>query len=345
MHERFAKAWSVAKQHQHLVPKLWLRQHADSGEWLVQHRRDGAELRVTVNNAAVGKNFYRDPDATSPDERQDVEDFLANRIEGPGAAAFRDAAGGHLPSSASDRNALVQLIAFQLVRSATFRHADQQIGGHLWPVFFAMEVVNRYVAATGERDQSELQAVFDEATSRAPEYEPERDRRSELRVLLRTAHRVAKQLALRDLLVVTRPDRALVLGDAPVVLLHPGGLPAGWPGLLPVDADLIAPLSPSTLLIATTHPLVGGPGTLTDVLATSSNEAQARACHDALYRHPDLLMPSTLFLARTASSVAAPHVGFGPGSGASTFPARHDAIDDVQLDALIRQLGGVDEVP
>ncbi|WP_436536111.1 DUF4238 domain-containing protein [Actinoplanes sp. HUAS TT8] len=325
------------------MPQLLLNAFANNGQ-LIARNRAGREHKTGVKGAAVISHFYRDESPATSDP-QAVETYLANHIESPARQLVQDLLSGRLPNEQSDLHVLIRLIAFQIARSPTFRSIDQQIERHLWPLMYATQVVDtidkeRPVPLAGaERD-----AVFEEARRTAPPKPADPDvTRTRLRLMLRTADRLVSGLKGRRLVVASGLRRVLLIGDSPAVLWHPGGPGLGWTGVLPDDADLLLPVAPNRLLIATNR----GRDTavsLTPELVRIANEGQVTWCSAAVYRHPDMRWPAYLYLGRNAPALPKPRVTLSAGSGDSTFPARFEPVADPDLDQLIRTLGGTDVV-
>ncbi|MEV4210206.1 DUF4238 domain-containing protein [Micromonospora sp. NPDC049662] len=327
----------------HTVPQLWLNAFARNGR-LVAHNRAGKEHLTGVKGAAVVAHFYRDesPAATDP---QAVETYLANHIEDPAKRMVQDLVVGRLPSAQADLSTLKRLVAFQIARTPTFRNIDQQVENHLWPIMYAAEVVGELnKSRVSPLAGAELQAVFEQARRDAPAKPADADKsRTRLRLMLRTAHRLANNLESRDLVLASGSRRALLISDSPAVLWHPGGPPLGWTGALPDDADLLLPVAPNRLLIASRR-RQGPAVTLTPELVKIANQAQVTWCSFTVYRHPDMRWPRDLHLGGNAPKLPAPRVTLSPGTGNPTFPAGFEPIADSDLSQLIKSLGGVDMV-
>src|SRR5687767_14074610 len=110
---------------------------------MVGHPRAGRPHLVSVRDAAVQTDFYRDWTAADPDDQVLVERFLAQDVESRAAHLLRDAAGGELPRRVEALTPLMRFLAFQIVRTPRFRRLDRDIGGHLFPILLANEVVHR----------------------------------------------------------------------------------------------------------------------------------------------------------------------------------------------------------
>jgi hypothetical protein len=327
----------------HIVPQFWLSAFADKGK-LLARTRAGNEHVVGVNSATVVAHFYRDDDAAAKDP-QAVERYLSANVEGPAHQLVWDLVNGQLPSAQSDLDALKKLIAFQIVRTRTFRDIDHQIKDHLWPVFFAMEVVKKVnESRTVPLDGAELHGVFEHARSSAPAKPVAVDEsRTQLRILLRMADKLEGDLKRRNFALASGLRRVLLVGDSPAVVWHPGGAPMGWTGLLPDDADLLLPMAPNLLLIATNQGQTG-PVALTPELAKIANDGQAAWCSFAVYRHPATRWPRDLHLGADSPKLPIPRVTMSPGTGNSSFPAKFAPVADPSLDQLIKSLGGTDIV-
>ncbi|XVV12619.1 hypothetical protein ACQP2X_48875 [Actinoplanes sp. CA-131856] len=186
--------------------------------------------------------------------------------------------------------------------------------------------------------------MFEKARRDAPDRPADPDEsRVRLRLMLQTAGRLESFLKQRRLVLASSSHRMLLVGDSPAVLWHPNGRPQGWTGVLPEDAELLLPVAPNRLLIATKH----GENTdvpLTRELANITNEGQVAQCFFAAYRHPDMDWPSNVRLSGQPPEIAAPRITFAPGSGELTFPAQFAPAADPKLRQLIEDLGGMDVV-
>jgi hypothetical protein len=332
---------ATPKRH-HVVPVAYLKHFADEG-LLVAHPRKGLPHKVTVRNAAVHTNFYRDWAATKANDQGVVERFLAQHVEGRAARWLKHAADGDLPEDPEDRVALDRFLAFQLVRTPSFRRLCREIGEHLTPVLLAGEVVKRVRAANPEMTFEETRAIHAQACHRFQGMSIDGDSRSLLRVMLRKAAELTDTIGALQLLLLSSETPVLLTSDAPAVAWSPTHPADGFRGLMPDDGQIFLPVTPRVLLLATGTPQLGS-GRLVAELASCVNGLLAARCERYLYRHPAMPWPTDVVLPPTPAATAAPSVRLRPGTGDQTFPAQYPEVADSVIAELIEQLGGVDIV-
>jgi hypothetical protein len=328
---------------QHTAARVYLKGFADTAGQLCGHFRGGTVERRNIRSAGVVRDFYTFADqAGRPDET--VERWFAERIEDPIASVLRPLREGQvlrpdwLP-------ALSAFVATSLLRTATVRSLMDQIDEHLRPLLALHYYAVQAGVDLGGLDDAQRRRLLD-ATAQALDHVPadtDEHRRSQLRTMLRKADEWSALLARWNWDVLHAPDPLLITGDAPVVVMptRPAG---GWAGVLPDDSTVAVPITPTVLVVATPHPLLGA-GTLDGALATSVNQGIVRNCHRAVYHRPGTPWPTTLAVPPTPPALPAPTITWRrTDSEARTFPATYPSVADPAVRDLLERLGATDVV-
>lgn len=196
--------YPVVKQ-AHVVPRFWLAKWADRNQRvLTQLIREEKEAPVAVSDAATRGPFYRRtrPDGTPID---DVEASLA-KLESATADPFARV-GTDWPISETDREALTELFAFQLVRGPRWKQ---------WHNEFADKEIARRREDPVMPRPSGLLLPITAKTLNSVEDEIKSDT-FRLRKMLALAPKLMTLLSAMTWEVVDFVEDTLVLGDHPVV--------------------------------------------------------------------------------------------------------------------------------
>ncbi|QLH19339.1 DUF4238 domain-containing protein [Streptomyces sp. Rer75] len=330
---------NTPKDH-HLVPRLWLREFTEDGH-LIGRWRSGAEHRTPVRAAAMKKHFNTDRVAEGA-QRAAVETFLAREVDDRAAPVLRAIRRGQWPLAEAERGVLVDTLAWQLVRTQAFRSWDEQVGTHLFPMFWAAEAVGRWQARLGrELEPWERVEVFWIAYHQAPDVAGTGDPRSPLRAALRAFQHAQAALNApgRELVLLRADVPLLVLSDSGVTVRRKDGTYSITPPLLPATAQLLAPVSPTHLLISAPPTTRYQHGRLTRRMAAKANRGAAAWCQEAVYRLPSMPWPPHLHLADAPLHIPAPRLAVTPSDGPATSPAiEHLHVRHPGLRALLEQL-------
>jgi len=328
------------------VPKLYLRGFA-RGNTIAVHRRDtAAVIEAGLKRVAVESDFYgvtlrghRDPT---------VEQWLAEVIDGPAAAALRCLREDQWPPTASERQVLASFLGFQLTRTPLIRKYLLAFSRHLAPMLWSSAYLRNLTARTGaDLTFPEKVAVLRAAAQRTPPelLRPE-DARSLLRTMTREGDRLAHLIGDRGWSLHTTGTAALLTSDNPVARFFPTGRPAAFTGLASDDAELHFPIDTCRLLVVEAHGRQGSdePAGLTEELVAHANAAQLHGSDQAVFRHPDMPWPQDLQLTGDPPTVPTPLITLAPSTGPPTFPARYPTPHDPRVAELLSYLGAQEVV-
>ncbi|MEU6935632.1 DUF4238 domain-containing protein [Streptomyces rubiginosohelvolus] len=320
------------------MPKYWLRAFAEDGH--VRGRwRSGAEHRTPVRRAAVGRDFNTDPLAEG-ERRVVLETYLDHHVDGPCAPVLRVVREGRGSLDEAQRALVLDGLAWQVVRTQTFRSFDEQVGQHLFPALWAVEAVGFCEERLGRPlSNAERMEVFWTAVRTAPGPSVVSDPRSALRAMIRSFERTRDVLAApgRQLVVLRSAVPMLVLGDSGVSLRRKDGTFGLTPPLLPETVEVFAPLSPTCLLISTPRAHYRPQQGLTRRIAAKTNAGTAAWCQDAVYRPPSLPWPSWLQLPGAPMVVRPPRLTAAPTQQPPGPAPVHPEIRRSKLRALLDQ--------
>lgn len=302
----------MSREH-HLVPKYWLRAFAEDGHVLGRWR-SGAEHRTPVRRAAVGRDFNTDPLAEG-ERRVALETYLDHHVDAPCAPVLSAVREGRGPLDEAQRALVLDALAWQVVRTQTFRSFDEQVGQQLFPALWAVEAVGFCEEELGRSlSDGERMEVFWTAVGTAPGPSVVSDPRAALRVMIRSFERARDVLAApgRQLVVLRSAEPMLVLGDSGVALRRKDGTFGLTPPLLPETVEVFAPLSPTCLLISTPRAHYRPQQGLTRRIAAKANAGAAGWCQDAVYRPSSMPWPSRLQLPGAPLVVRPPRLTAAP---------------------------------
>ncbi|MER6194954.1 DUF4238 domain-containing protein [Streptomyces cyaneofuscatus] len=291
------------------MPKYWLRAFAEDGHVLGRWR-SGAEHRTPVRRAAVGRDFNTDPLAEG-ERRVALETYLDHHVDAPCAPVLRVVREGREPLDEAQRALVLDALAWQVVRTQTFRSFDEQVGQHLFPALWASEAVGFCEEQLGRPlSDAERMEVFWTAVRTAPGPSVIADPRSALRAMIRAFERTRDVLAApgRQLVVLRSAEPMLVLGDSGVALRRKDGTFGLTPPLLPETVEVFAPLSPTCLLISTPRAHYRPQQGLTRRIAAKANAGAAAWSQDAVYRPPSMPWPARLQLPGAPLEVRPPQL-------------------------------------
>lgn len=321
------------------MPKYWLRAFAEDGHVLGRWR-SGAEYRTPVRRAAVGRDFNTDPLAEG-ERRVVLETYLDHHVDGPCAPVLRVVREGRGPLDEARHALVLDALAWQVVRTQTFRSFDEQVGQHLFPALWAVEAVGFCEEQLGRPlSDGERMEVFWTAVRTAPGPSVVPDARSALRTMIRACERARELLAApgRRLVVLRSAEPMLVLGDSGVALRRKDGTFGLTPPLLPETVEVFAPLSPTCLLISTPRAHYRPQQGLTRKIAAKANAGAAAWCQDAVYRPPSMPWPARLQFPGTPLVVRPPRLTAAPTQQRPGPAPAHPEIRRSELRALLDQL-------
>ncbi|MFI1308558.1 DUF4238 domain-containing protein [Streptomyces albidoflavus] len=321
------------------MPKYWLRAFAEDGH--VRGRwRSGSEHRTPVRRAAVGRDFNTDPLAEG-EQRVALETYLDHHVDAPCAPVLRAVREGRGPLDGTRQALVLDALAWQVVRTQTFRSFDEQVGQRLFPASWAVEAVGYCEEQLGQPlSDKERMEVFWTAVRTAPDPSVVADPRSALRAMIRASERTRDVLAApgRRLVVLHAAEPILVLGDSGVALRRKDGTFGLTPPLLPETVEVFAPLSPTCLLISTPRAHYRSQQGLTRRIAAKANAGAAAWCQKAVYRLPSMPWPARLQLPGAPLEVRPLRLTAAP-TGQQQGPApTHPEIRRGELRALLDQL-------
>jgi hypothetical protein len=334
----------VSRDH-HTVPRLHLRgfcarRGPHAKEMLARHR-DGTEEFIRINDATVQVDFY-DPGTTSdPDDT--LENWLAKDVEnlvGPIMGGLRN--GAVLPSSAADRERLARFVAVQMVRTIAFRDLLGDVDSHVWPLFFASDVVQKVIEADAsvKDDPEMLKDLHAYYATRAPDRPGALNRASMMRTMIREADRLLPVLLGMRWLLADASTPLLLTGDTPVVTVSGTSEVTYGHLLLPDHHEIHLPLTPERLLIITPLPPLSAVTTLTAEQARLVNESIVRACANSVFRRPDMPWPPDLTLLPQRIPLRRPRVTVFRGNGEQHERRSFPSIADQKLKDALDLLGG-----
>lgn len=325
------------------MPQYWLRAFAEDGHVLGRWR-GGAEHRTPVRRAAVARHFNTDPLAEG-ERRVALETYLDRHVDGPAAPVLRALREGRWWPLEQAREAVVlDALAWQVVRTRTFRSFDAQVGRHVFPAAWAAEAVDYCEEQLGRPlSEAERMEVFWTAVRTAPDPSVVDDPRSALRASIRAFERTRDVLAApgRRLMLLRSAEPLLMLADSGVALRHKDGTFSFTPPLLPKALEVFAPLSPSCLLISTPRAHYRPREGLTRKIAAKANAGAAAWCQDAVYRLPSMSWPAHLRLASTPLKVRPPRLSAVPAQQSPGPAPAHPEIRRGELRAILEQLSHV----
>lgn len=327
----------------HTVPQAYLRAFA-RGRAVAFRRRDGVIGEANVRKVAVEANFY----ALGTEPRQDMllEKWLSENVDGPGERALMVVRRDGLPLSTDDHEALGLTVGFQVARAGAFRSYQRQINEHIGPLLWAQMVVER-LAKERPVTLDERKQLMREHYHRAPAAVRQiDDPRSLHRSLVRYADELAHQLQSWNWSILRAERNVLVTSDNPAVAFDTDPSP-GWRGVVPPLADIFLPLTPRALLVLSRNPMLGATSALSDDLVAETNRAQTVQATQFVFHHPDMRWPEGLVLASQQPRLPYPRITLSPSArdAQPTFPAGFPPPHRDHVASLLRELGGVDEVP
>lgn len=334
------------KSHHHQTPRLVLRRFAINGE-VQMVRRDGKSKLVSIEAAAVGKDFYSyfRSDGTRDVE---VENYLATHVESPAApliAALAQPAEPVQPNAAS----LARFLAFQIVRTPRFRDLDEQAHDRIGPLLAGFDAVQaKFGGENGsEWNPEEAERIRAEASANPPpEYVRDRTRNSGLRVMLGQVDALEAKLDTLLWAVAEADKPVFCTSDNPVVIFRPTRDPSGFHGIHPdAEAEVRFALDPWHLLLGSPHRLGAERFPVTDQQVTVTNQLIARECGLAYFHRPGMTPPGDLTLAPQAPGIPDPTLTMTKtGEKKDTsfmFPDQHDPALG-QIVESIREADGDD---
>ncbi|WP_415940083.1 DUF4238 domain-containing protein [Streptomyces sp. 039-1] len=336
---------NTAKEH-HLVPQYWLRAFAQEGHVLGRWRT-GAEHRTPVRRAAVARHFNTDPLAEG-ERRVALETYLDQQVDGPCAPVLRSLREGRAAPGDVQEGAVLDALAWQVVRTQAFRSFDEQVGQHLFPAIWAAEAVGSYEDQLGRPlSEAERIEVFWAAVHAAPDSSILGDPRSALRASIRGFERTRNVLAAsgRRLVLLRSTEPLLLLPDSGVALRRKDGSFSLTPPLLPESIEVFAPLSPTCLLISTPRAHHRPHEGLTRKIAAKANVGAAAWCRDAVYRLPSMPWPTSLRLAEEPLKVRPPLLSAVPAQDSPGPTPSHPDIRRDDLRAILEQLVAIPTEP
>lgn len=328
----------------HVVPQLFLRGFA-AGKYLCEHRRDGSVQTVTVKKATVVPDFY----ATTHGEVVDdaLEEWFGKNVESPAADIIKSLRKGHLPVG-SDLMTAATFVAFQMVRGPALRRHLQEMGEHLGPYLFGLQIASRVMETTPgwEPSESEVRALVARAAAHAPAEVGQPGPEADMRNMVREAHRLQGLLAGMHWSTCASEDDLLIVGDTPAVAMDP--VNAADPGVvtLPEMFEVVMPVSPRRVLVVSPFPEIGvGNGVLSASYAAQVNAAAVRACETSVFHHPEMPFPADLVVPAKAPSIPIPvvHIGKSAGEHEKT-PMTWPDLAQAHFKEAIELLGGDPEV-
>ncbi|WP_445256998.1 DUF4238 domain-containing protein [Nocardioides aurantiacus] len=330
------------KKHQHVVPRSYLRGWADSDDHVaVLDRGSSVPHRFSVSNSAVRKRFYNFADANGA-ESDVVEDWLDEHIESPVGATLKALRAGASLDDV-DRATVTNFMAAQMVRTPTMFAFMAHIDVHLGAMFTLMEAAKRGgfdLLTLSDADRDRYLSIARDAW--AAQLDERDTRASKLRTMVRKLDEVATQVTSWHWSILTSPVPVLISGDSPVATLKPTGY--HWTGLIPEGSSLWMPLSPTLLLAADPVKPLRQQTVLTNELASFVNSTLARQADRALFNAPDLYWPTGLTMPTQKPTLPEPTVTWGKSTGLPTFPATYPPVTSTAIEALLKELGGVDTV-
>lgn len=322
-------------RHQHIVPKLLLRQFADDDLRVVMRSRSGLRKSIGIRSAAAKAHFYSYIDSTGAHDPA-LEHFLADEVDSPAGPAIRRLVDG--TAQTPDLEAVSRFVAWQIARSPAFRHLAESAGVALGPMLAGFDAVSAWRRQHPDEPWSEEVAklLWTEARENAPpEYQWQPDRNADIRLTIRQADKSLGELLRVRWCVAERPENVLVIGDSPAVLFKPAALVDSFGGVTVDSAtQVMLPLSPRHLLLGFDSGLGGSRIPLTDDMARLSNVEQAKACQQAVFSRPDSLPLGAIVLAPVPPTLPEPSVTMAPSSGRAT-KIEFEPVGDPALEALI----------
>jgi hypothetical protein len=307
-------------------------------------RRDGTEEPLPIKDATVQVDFYDPGTAGAPDDS--LEHWLDRGIENPVGEIMVSLRKGNPPTSTADRGTLARFIAVQMVRTIAFRDQLRDIDSHLWPWFFATEVVRKVVEsdATLKDDPDQLQALHEYYASRAPQRPGVVNKDSLMRTMIREADRLLPVLLSMEFMITESSTPQLLTGDTPVVTVNGTGEVTYGPMLLPNFHEVHLPVTPERLLTISPLRPLGQTALLTAEQAGIVNRAIIRSCTTSVFRRPDMPWPGDLALPRQRLPLHSPTVNISHGNGQPAKKPKFPAIVDQTLKDALDLLGGNPEI-
>lgn len=333
----------VSHKH-HVIPQLHLRGFA-AGRHLVEHRRDGTVQQVTVKQAAVVEDFYSIESGAAAEDA--LEDWFGKNIESPAAEVIKALRRGEVPPS--NQRTAAAFVAFQIVRGPGFRRRLRQMGTHLGPLLFGVDVVSKVLQSDPgwKPDDATLQHMMLAAAARAPKDIGHPSHDADHRTMIREAHRLMDMLLAMKWSVCAAPKDVLLVGDTPAVVRD--ALGEQLPGVLtlPDRFEVLMPVSPKRLLVVSPFVTLGErEAILSRDFAHEVNAASIRACETSVFHHPEMAFPAELSIPRRSPAIDPPTVTSSISN--STDPktlAAWPAIPDAAFEEAIRLLGGNPPLP
>jgi hypothetical protein len=329
---------------QHTAAKTYLRGFADPASQLCMRARDGTVERRNISSASVERDFYTYIDDTGR-PTDTVERWLGEEIEDAAAGVLRS-----LQATPEVRpewlGILSSFVTSSLLRTATVRTLMDQIDLHTRPLLVLHEQAQKAgvdLAALNDAERHRLLDATRDGLSRIAG-DPEEERKARLRVMLRKVDEWTTTIKSWNWEIGRAAASTLITGDAPVVVIGADPL-RGWAGVLPADSTVAVPISPTTLLIASSLPLIGT-GRVTDQLAAQVNSGLVRNCFKAVFHHPDTSWPSDLTVPARRPTLPEPTINWQPSPPGSTptFPATYLDVNDATIRTLLDELGATDTV-
>ena len=324
------------KEHQHVVPKAYLRGFANADEEVSVRRRGEKQTKLLhINNVAVRSGFYNFVDLAGQ-QTDTLENWFDTDIESPAAPVLKSlrAASGPFRGGTADLVSLTRFVAAQLLRTPTVAAYMGDIDDHIRPIAYTMELLKQAGLSAADLTEAELDDWRQSGQRMADEHATSGDRESRLRTIMRKFVEFADELSARQWATLVSDDPLLITGDAPVATLNPTGV--GWQGLLPPGAPVLMPLTPTRLLVGEEVAL-SGDVVLTPELARAVNDQIALNVDDALIKEPSAAWPSYLDLRPSRPRLPAPRITMTKSDAAPTplvYP-----VTDPAVGQLLRKLG------
>ncbi len=254
----------VGSRH-HILPRFYLERFADGAGMVDQYDRDdGSKRRLHVRNVLVERDFYTIVNTDGVADGR-VEQLLA-AVEGNAAQALRNLfhpAFGQWPPPIDYREALVHLVAFQLLRGRSHRRAIELMADFEFRLFWS-QVDSANAASVlrdrGEDDSPESVEGLLEALQDLDDLEIAPSTNDHIGIMLESFPQIAHVLRQRPLYLAEWDQPCIITCDEPVLLCpHPDQPPGLGTGVL-TAAEIWFPLDPRRLLIFGGYRALGSDG-------------------------------------------------------------------------------------
>jgi hypothetical protein len=328
------------KRRQHTVAQLLLQGFADERGHVIESQRGGKEHRTNVKNASVIANFYT---TTLEDGNPStvVEDWLADRIEGPAVGPIAAARHGH-PIEPHHVEALAKFVISSLLRTRLVQGQLLQIGDTVGPLL----LLQRAMAASNEshrlKDPVERERLLRIAEAAYERIRPTvNNPNAQLRVILRKIDELTPRLVEWRWDVHAGRHASLVLGDAPVSALGRHDR-EGWDGIVPDGAALVLPVSPTAVIVGTATPTdrftrLVGVLPLTSDLVEAVNGLTISGASRSVFRHPKMRFPRDFELGPNSPLLPDPTVTWTDSDDESADPPP-PPLQDPLIREMMRQI-------